>query len=56
MTDKLDERQQRFQASMALLESMGQLADEILAEREERLNLERDWQSRRSSSTTETTD
>lgn len=31
MTGKLDERQQRNAATMALLKSMGQLADELMA-------------------------
>ena len=47
MTDKLDEQQQRFQASMALLESMGQLADEIVAERGKRRELEESFNGRR---------
>ena len=43
----LDEQLQRNAASMALLKSMGKLADEVLAEREGRRELECDWQSRR---------
>ena len=44
---KLTEQQQRFQASMALLESMGQLADEIVAERGKRRELEESFNGRR---------
>ena len=46
--NKQDEQQQRNQASMTMLEKMGQLADELLGEREEKNRLEREWQSRRS--------
>ena len=44
--NRIDEQQARHQASMALLKKMGQLADDLLQEREQRRDLEKSYRAR----------